>query len=54
MERWTLRNTGAAAVTVTVAPLTLHDQVRGPYGMNRHGGHQRCAHATTRLAAGRR
>ncbi len=34
IERWTLRNTGAALVTVAVAPFALEDRVLGPYGVN--------------------
>ncbi|MBA3936646.1 MAG: NPCBM/NEW2 domain-containing protein [Planctomycetes bacterium] len=34
LDRWTLRNTGTAPVTVAVAPLALRDEVRGPYGLN--------------------
>jgi hypothetical protein len=34
IERWTLRNTGAVAVTVTVVPLALEDRRSGPYGVN--------------------
>ncbi|MCE9583401.1 MAG: hypothetical protein K8T20_13025, partial [Planctomycetes bacterium] len=34
IDRWTLRNAGSAAVTVTVAPLQLSAETRGPYGVN--------------------
>ncbi|MDB5910555.1 MAG: hypothetical protein JWP34_4669 [Massilia sp.] len=33
-ERWRLKNAGAKAVTIAVAPLKLTQRVRGPYGVN--------------------
>jgi hypothetical protein len=52
IDRWTLRNTGTAARQVTVAPLTLRQQVEGPYGLN--VTEVTCtAPATTELAAGK-
>ncbi len=33
-ERWTLRNSGAAPVTVAIAPLALEERLKGPYGVN--------------------
>jgi len=34
IDRWTLRNTGKAPVTVNVAPLKVHHEIEGPYGLN--------------------
>jgi hypothetical protein len=51
IDRWTLRNTAAAPVTVAVAPLALEARVRGPYGMNVMAA-AHAAPATTVLAPG--
>ena len=34
VDRWTLRNSGTVARTITVAPLALRQQVDGAYGLN--------------------
>jgi hypothetical protein len=34
LDRWTLRNTRSAPVTIAVAPLALCAEVRGPFGVN--------------------
>jgi hypothetical protein len=34
IDRWTLRNTGAKARSITAAPMVLRHQVTGPYGTN--------------------
>ncbi len=52
IERWTLRNTLAAPVTVAIGPLTLEDRLKGPYGVNvMTASHD--APASTVLAPGR-
>jgi hypothetical protein len=52
VDRWTLRNTGAVTRKVAVAPLTLRQQVEGPYGLN--VTEVTCtAPATTELAPGK-
>ena len=34
VDRWTLRNTRSQAVSITVSPLALSSEVRGPFGVN--------------------
>ena len=34
IDRWTIRNTGRTAKKITVAPLALKHQEKGPYGLN--------------------
>jgi hypothetical protein len=34
IDRWTLRNTGKTPVTVNIAPLKVHHEIEGPYGLN--------------------
>ena len=52
IERWTLRNTGGAPVTVAIGPLALEERLKGPYGVNvMAASHD--APASTVLAPGR-
>jgi len=51
IDRWTLRNTGTNSRTVTVTPLTLRQDVPGPYGTN-HSEITCTAGASTTLAPG--